>query len=142
MRDVTVTPLSTRAGSIMGLLIAVVAVAGASAIWLGVAVILRSNAGWMAVVVALDAALLLRLAGLRPGARRAIWAIAITLTTIVAAAFLVATARIGMDMGIRPAEAVSKMSLGLSWLWVQSNSGWPEALWVAVAVGVAWRLGR
>ncbi len=124
------------------LVAAAVAIAGVAAIWTGAALITRGNAGWMALVAALDAALLVRLAGYPRGSDRAVAATLITGATAVAAGFLLATARIGLAMGLRPADAVGRMSLDLAWLYVSSNAGLIELGWLLGALLLAWKIGR
>lgn len=120
----------------------VAATAGVAAVWMGVSVMLRDPSSWMAVVAALDAALLLRLASFPPGRERAAIAIGITFATVVFAGFLFATAHVGLLMGMRPSESVWKMSPGLALLYVQANTGFADYAWVLGALGVAWRAGR
>ncbi len=119
-----------------------VAIVGVAAVWAGVSLITRTQCAWMAPVAALDAALLLRLATMPAGRVRVALALAVTLLTIVAANFLVASAQIGVSMGLRPVEAVSRMSLELAALHAQFNNGWIEAGWYALALVLAWRCAR
>ena len=118
------------------------AVAGMSAIWAGAASLTGGNAGWMALVVALDAVLLLHLAGQTGGLRRIYWALAITLLTVVAAAALIAAAKIGAGMGLRPAASLGRMSINLIWLYWQANMGWIELAWTAGGCALAARVAR
>jgi hypothetical protein len=118
------------------------AIVGVGAIWTGVSLVTASNAGWMVLIAGLDAALLLRLAAYPRGTGRAIFAVLVTIVTAAFAGFLIATARIGLSMGLKPVEAIGRMSLDLAWLYVESNSGWVELGWLAAACVLAWRLGR
>lgn len=122
--------------------VTVVITAGLSAVWAGVAAITGGIASWMTVIAALDAALILRLASHPPGHRRAALAVGITLLTVLAAAVLVSAAKIGMSLGMRPAEAVSRMSWELVQLYVGANVGWLDALWLLGGCVLAWRAGR
>lgn len=119
-----------------------VAIVGVAAVWAGLSVIARSQCAWMGAVAALDAALLLRLASWPPGRSRVALALTVTVLTILAANFLVAAARIGVSMGLRPVEAVGRMSMELAALYAQSNTGWIEAAWYALALVLAWRGAR
>jgi hypothetical protein len=132
----------SAAVTVFAALVSVVAIAGVGAIWAGVSLIAGNNAGWMVLIAALDAALLLRLSGYPGGSNRAFFAVMITLATSAFAGYLIATARIGMAMGLRPADAIGRMSLELGWLYVESNSGWVELGWLAAACVLAWRVGR
>ena len=96
----------------------------------------------MAVVAALDAVLLLRLASWPPGRARAAVALGTTLLTVALANYFVAATLIGLSMGMRPFESVPRMSLELAMLYAGSNNGWMELGWTALACVVAWRLGR
>ncbi len=120
----------------------IAAVAGVAAIWSGLTVMLRSPCAWMAVIAALDAALLLRLASFPKCHERGWFAVAITAATVLAAGFLYATAHIGLMLGMRPSESVWKMSVGLAQLFVNANTGWVEYAWVAAALAIAWRSSR
>ena len=122
--------------------VTVVITAGLSAVWAGVAAITGGIASWMTVVAALDAALILRLASHPPGRRRAALAVGITLLTVLAAAVLVSAAKIGMSLGMRPAESLGRMSWELVQLYVGANVGWQDALWLLGGCALAWRTGR
>lgn len=135
-------PAEQRASLVLVLVVALVAVLGVAAVWSGVSLMFRSNCAWMAVVTALDAALLLRLAAVPPGRARAGWAIAITLATVCVALFVIAAAQIGLLMGFRPADAVWRISPGLAWLYTSTNVGWLDGVWLAAALALAWRAGR
>ena len=135
-------PRTSPAATVFSLLASLAAIAGIAAIWTGISLVTRSNAGWMAVVAALDAALLLRLAGYRRGNDRALFTLIVVLATTALAGFLIATAAIGLPMGLRPYHAVGRMSLELAWLFVQANSGWVELGWLVAASVVAWKAGR
>jgi hypothetical protein len=126
----------------LGVLIGGVAIVGVAAIWAGVAAIVASPCAWVAPLAAADAAVLLRLANFPAGKSRAALALAITAATIVVGNALVATALIGRGMGLRPVHALGRMSPDLAWMYVQSNSGWAELAWYALAGVLAWRLGR
>lgn len=126
----------------MALAACVVAIIGVGAVWAGVSLVTRNHAGWMSVVAALDAALLLRLAGWPAGRQRVALALAVTALTVVAANFLIATAQIGRAMGMRPFEAIPRMSSELAMLYASTNNGWAELIWVVLALLVAWRLAR
>jgi Mn2+/Fe2+ NRAMP family transporter len=120
----------------------VVAVAGVAAIWAGASVLLKTSAPWFAIVAALDAALLLHLANWPRGRSRIALALGVTLATIVVAQYFVATAQIGVLMGLRPVESLPLMSIELAWLYAQHNHGPVEWLCYAASMAVAWALSR
>jgi hypothetical protein len=126
----------------IGIAACIVAVVGVAAIWAGVTLATRDHCGWMIVLAALDAALLLRLAGWPAGRGRAALATAVTLLTGIAANFLIAASQIGFSMGMRPVEAVPRMSLDLALLYAQSNNTGFDLFWWGLALFLAWRLSR
>ena len=134
-------PLSPFA-LVLLLVVTVVITAGLSAVWAGVAAITGGIASWMTVIAALDAALILRLASHPPGRRRAALAVGITLLTVLAAAVLVSAAKIGMSLGMRPAESLGRLSWDLVQLYVGANVGWLDGLWLLSGCALAWRAGR
>lgn len=119
-----------------------VAVLGLAAVWAGVSVHFRSPCSWMLVVVAVDAALLLRLAGLPAGRVRLLLTAVVTVLTVIAAALLVSAAQIGLGMGLPPNEALPALSPGLVWLYLQAQLGWLDALWLLPAAAFGGWLAR
>lgn len=116
----------------------VVAVFGVAAVWAGASALLRLPTPWMAIVAALDAVLLLRLASWPRGASRTLLAVAVTLATILVAQHFVATANIGVAMGLRPFEALPLMSMELAMLYARSNLGVADLACYAAAMAAAW----
>jgi hypothetical protein len=132
----------TVAATVAAWLASLVAIAGVAAIWAGVSLATASNVGWMALVAGADAALLLRLSGYPAGIDRGLMALIVTVSTAAFGGFLIATAKIGLAMGLRPIEAIGRMSIDLAWLYVEANAGWAELGWLAAGCVLAWRLGR
>ena len=126
----------------LALLACAVAVLGVAAMWAGVGVLLHASVPWMAILAALDAVLLLRLADWPRSNARAALATGVTLATIALAQYFVATAQIGVVMGLRPFESLPLMSGELAWLYAQHNHGAVEWACYAIAVVLAWVLSR
>lgn len=118
------------------------AIVGVAALWAGASLILGGLSSWIAVLAALDAALLLRLAGWPHGRTRVALALAVTGLTALVAGYFVATAQVGRVMGMRPYEALPRMSPELAWFYLQTQLGWAEAVWLALAGLVAWRAAK
>lgn len=110
--------------------------------WLLVALSTRTQAGWMAVLAALEAAWMLRLGTFRAGTARV--AIAVLATVLIAAAanWAIASAHIGGPMGLTPWESALRMGPELAWTLGKLANGTAEALWLVIALGVAWRAAR
>ena len=106
--------------------------AGSAAVWVLLALALDRQCSWMAVFAALDAALLLRLGGYRPGWPRALLAVVATIVTIVLANWGIAAGQMGSGMGMLPWESALKLgaahamtltqlanqSVDLAWWWI------------------------
>ncbi len=121
---------------------ALVAIAGVAAIWAGVSLALRGPCGWMALVAAIDAALLLRLAGLPGGRHRAGVAVAATALSILAGIFVVGSVNIGVGFATLPHQALWLTGPQLAWTWWQFNTGLWELLLAVLALPLAWKLAR
>ena len=117
-------------------------VGGIVAIWGGLGLIWRKPCGWMALVAALDAAVLLRLAGFPAGAARARIASMATALSIPAGAFVVAAASIGAGFGTLPHEAIWHIGPDLATTWWRLNGSAWDALAMLLALPLAWRAGR
>lgn len=137
----TPAALSTR-GWLLLLTVTVAITAGLSAVWAGAAALTGGNASWMAVVTALDSALLLRLAGHPPGPRRASLGVVITAVTISCAAVMVAAAKIGIVLGMKPIAALSRISAEMVPLWLGAQLGPMDAAFVAGGLLLAWFSSR
>lgn len=123
-------------------LLAALGVAGMSAIWVIIALILDRQCAWMAVAAAIDIGLLLRVGRAAPGRGRAIATLAGTLATAFVANWTIAASEIGFPLGLTLGEALQRLGphhaqtlLGLA------NRPTEWALY-AIAAAVAWWWGR
>ncbi|MDG2526370.1 hypothetical protein P6166_13495 [Stenotrophomonas sp. HITSZ_GD] len=110
--------------------------------WLLVALSLNQQAGWMAIVVALESAFMLRLGTFRPGATRAVIAMAATLLVILCAQWAIASAQLGFVMGLDVLASSLRMGPRLAWLLSSMANGWFDVVCWALGLGVAWVVGR
>jgi hypothetical protein len=110
---------------------------GFAAAWVLVAFARDRQCSWMALLAAIDAALLLRLARMPGGWTRVALAVAATATTIVLANWGIAAAQIGRSMGLLPWDSL--MKLGPTYAWTLANLANPPAdlLWLAAALVLA-----
>jgi len=135
-------PLSTRPSRWIAPALLLLGSAMLVLAWTLVALWLRHQSSWMAVVVAVDAALLLRWGGMRPGPGRAAWAVGATVATIVLANWSIAATHMGMAVGLRPWESALRLGMHhASTLAGLANTG-ADLAWMALAVVVAWWMGR
>jgi len=110
---------------------------GFAAAWVLLAFARDQQCSWMAILAALDAALLLRMARMPRGWLRAMLAVIATATTIVLANWGIAAAQIGRVMGLLPWESMTK--LGPFYAWTLANLANPpiDLLWLATALVLA-----
>lgn len=110
--------------------------------WMMAALATGTQAGWMAVLAALEVAWMLRLGGFKPGRARYLIAIAAVVVIAVVANWFIASAYIGGPMGLTPWESALRMGPRLAWTLLSLANGLGEAIWLAIGVIVAWRVGR
>ncbi len=110
---------------------------GAAAAWVLVAIALDRQGSWMALVAAVDAALIVRLVRLRPGPARAAWGVLATLLAIVAANWGIVAAWMGRGLGLMPWESMLKLGPEFGWLLVRLGNQPTDLAWLAASVVVA-----
>ena len=117
-------------------------IGGVAAIWAGFGLAWRTPCGWMALVAALDAAVLMRLAGFPAGSARARIALAATALSIPVGAFVVAAVVIGVGFGTLPHEAIWRIGPDMAATWWRLNGSLWDVLAMIAALPLAWRMGR
>lgn len=110
--------------------------------WLLVALGLGHQAGWMAMAVALESAFMLRLGTFRPGAARGAVAVLATAVVIVAAQWAIASAQMGMVMGLDVLASSVRMGPRLAWLLSSMANSWVDLACWGVGLGLAWWVGK
>lgn len=120
----------------------VVGVMGAVAVWLGLAITLRSTCAWVAPLAALDMVLMLRLAAAPPGKVRAVLALTGTAIAIVISYWMIVATQMGLLLGLSPAESAQRLGPVLAGeLLRHGTTGW-DIGFSLLALGLAWRFGR
>jgi len=135
---------ATRRASLLATLLLLAGSVGFAAAWVLVAFARDRQCSWMALLAALDAVFLLRLARVPAGRTRVLLAVAGTALTIALANWGIAAAQIGRAMGLLPWESLGK--LGPFYAWTLASLANPpiDLWWLAaslVLAGVAsrWR---
>ena len=125
------------APSLLAILLLLAGCFGFAAAWVLVAFARDRQCSWMALLAALDAVFLLRLARMPAGATRSLLAVGGTLLTIVLANWGIAAAQIGRSMGLLPWESLGK--LGPFYAWTLANLANPpvDLLWLAASLVLA-----
>jgi len=121
------------------LLIALVA---AVLLWWFVALASGRQAGWMAVVGAVELAFMLRLGALRrPWLRIGLTLLGTVLVAAVAN-WAIAASYVGSSLGLVPWESALRMGPHMAWTLVQLANGAAEVMWLGVALVVGWFVAR
>ncbi|HEV7269807.1 hypothetical protein [Pseudoxanthomonas sp.] len=84
-------------------------------IWVALAVYLQRQAGWMALLVALDVVLVVRLGGMAAGMRRAVLAALVTAAVSVLALWTIAATQMGFPFGLAPWDSVLRLGAHHAW---------------------------
>ena len=110
---------------------------GAAAVWTLASLWGDRLFAWMAVVAALDVALLLRYARMPAGRGRALLALAGTALAVVLANWWIAGSQIGAMVGLAPWDSLARMGGGYAWTLVRLANDAAALAWYAVAAVVA-----
>lgn len=135
-------PLPPRRRGRLAWFLLPIGIAGFAAAWILLASATGRQSSWMALLAAIDAAVLLRLGGMVPGPRRAAWAFGATAATIVIAHWGIAAAGIGRLVGLAPLDSALKLGAGLAWTVAQLLNGPVDVAWLVASLVVAWLAGR
>lgn len=110
---------------------------GIAAAWVLVAQASGRHCSWMAVVAAVDAALLLRMGRFRPGAARALTGVLATALAIALANWGIAATEVGRQLGLTPWTSLAKLGAGHGWLLVRLANDAVDVAWLAAGLVVA-----
>ena len=115
---------------------------GVAAAWVAVAMLTQSQGAWMAVVAALDAAWLLRLAGAPGGHARMLAGLLATVAAIVLAHWGIVAAHLAGMMGLGFLDAALRLGPSLAWTLSSLANDAGDLAWLAAALVVAAVLSR
>ncbi len=101
-------------------------------IWVMLALYLQKQVGWMALLAALDAALMLRLGGMARGAGRSVLALVATVAICALALWGIVATQLGFAMGLGPFD--SALRLGTHHAWTLTSLANTTFDWVALAL--------
>ncbi len=110
---------------------------GFAAAWVLLAFARDQQCSWMALLAAIDAALLLRLARMPSGWSRAAAAVASTAATIALANWGIAAAQIGRTLGLLPWESLAKLGPAYAWTLIGLANHGPDLIWIGLSLLVA-----
>jgi hypothetical protein len=115
---------------------------GFAAAWVLLAFAYNRQCSWMAVLAACDAAVLVRLARMPSGWRRASVAVASTAITILLANRGIAAAQMGQVMGLLPWESMIRLGPSLAWTLASLANPPVDLLWLWAALVLAVVISR
>ncbi len=115
---------------------------GIAAAWVLLVQKSGQQCSWMAVVAALDAALLLRMGGHRPGAARAGLALVATAVAIVLANWGIAAEQVGRMLGLPVWTSMARIGPEYAWLLVRLANDTVDLAWLAAGLVAAAVWGR
>jgi hypothetical protein len=110
--------------------------------WLVIALLSGRQAGWMAVLAALELGFMLRLGKLRAGPLRVGLTVAGTLLVALAANWGIASAYLGGSLGLDPWNSALRMGPFMAATLIQLANGAAEWLWLGVGLVVGWWIAR
>ncbi|UKE72563.1 hypothetical protein [Xanthomonas graminis] len=110
--------------------------------WMLVALSLGHQSGWMAVLVALEVAWMLRLASLPRGRLRIAVAVLATALVIVAANWGIAAAYVGAGLGLDAWDSSLKLGARYAWTLTVLANRPGDVLWLGIGLIVAYFSAR
>ena len=116
--------------------------AGIAAAWTLAALVTGRQCSWMALVAALDAVIVLRITGTRPGALRAGAALAATAFAIALANWWIAAGQIGRSLGLMPWDSSLRLGPDYAWTLATLANRPADVAWIAAALLLAAIAGR
>jgi hypothetical protein len=108
-------PKEFAAGWLMPALALLVGIAGMTVAWVAVAVLSGQPCSWLALVAALDMALMLRLTRAPAGTTRMLVALLATALAVVATQWLIIATQLGAVMGLPPLASALRLGPALAW---------------------------
>jgi hypothetical protein len=136
------TQPSSTARIALPALFAVLGILGMTAAWVIVALILDRQCAWMAAIAAADIALLMRLGRAAPGPQRASVTLLATALTIMIANWWIASTHIGVAMGFGLIDSAYRLGTHYAWTLAGLANQGSELAWYAVAMAIAYWLGK
>lgn len=115
---------------------------GCAAAWILLALASYRQSSWMAVLAAVDSALLLRLARMPAGNARMLLAVLGTAVAIAAANWGIIAAQVGRTMGLLPWESALKLGSDHAWTLAMLANAPTDLAWMVAALALAAWLGR
>ncbi len=108
-------PIFSARAWALPLLALLAGIAGISAVWVAISQLSGSTSSWLALVAAVDVALLLRLTDAPAGRARTLVAVLATALAVVLAHWMMAAIRMGDLIGLTPLASALRLGAVLAW---------------------------
>jgi hypothetical protein len=112
-------------------------VLGADAVWVLLAVASNRPCSWMALLAAVDVALLLRLTGAPPGAARVTVAVLATALAVALAQWLIVATQLGIVLGLQPLDSALRLGPALARQLLHLSLDRGDLAWLLVSLPLA-----
>ena len=127
----------SAAGWLMPGVALLVGVLGMSAVWVAVAILSDRSCSWLALVAAIDMALLLRLTNAPVGVARALVAVLATAATVALSQWLIAATHLGFELGLEPMASAFRLGKVLAWQLSRLNLSAFDWIFLAASLPLA-----
>lgn len=116
--------------------------AGFTAVWVLASLYSGRQLGWMALLGALDIALMLRLGGWRAGRGRMLAAMIATVAVVAVANWGITATQLGAMLGLGPVDSALRLGWHHAWILIQLVNTAMDAVWIALGVLLSAWLSR
>lgn len=127
---------------LLSLLLLLLGTCGFAAIWVMLAVYTDSQKSWMAVLGALDVAIILRLGAWRPGVGRMLLAVLATSAIVALANWGIIASHLGAMLGLLPWDSATRLGFNHAWTLAGLANDVADVAWLSLALLVAVLTGR
>ncbi|NUS38982.1 MAG: hypothetical protein HOQ02_08165 [Lysobacter sp.] len=142
MNESVPTPSAPAPSAWLAAFLLLIGSTGFAAAWVLMAWTRDRQCSWMAVLAAIDAILLVRLARVPAGWPRAALAVLATAASIAFANWGIAAAQMGKPMGLLPWESMGKLGPSFAWVLATLANRPADLAWLWIALVVALLAGR
>ena len=115
---------------------------GADAVWVLLAVAGNRPCSWMALLTAVDVALLLRLTGAPPGAARVAVAVLATALAVALAQWLIVATQMGIVLGLQPLDSAWRLGPAVARQLLRLSLDRGDLAWMLASLPLAALLAR
>jgi hypothetical protein len=112
-------------------------IAGISAVWVAFSELSGSSCSWLALVAAIDMAVLLRLTHAPAGRARMLVAVSATALAIALAHWMLAAIQMGGLIGLAPLESAQRLGPSLAWQLAKLRLDRVDWVWLVAALPLA-----